>query len=232
MTSLTPHQSHGRKARRFWIVTIIPVIIGLCLILVIFLSVSRRSATPPTTSTTSEIGDFNKENVYVTLSSLSGLPLVSLEAHQENPLRPLSMQGRILRLPCRHQHYVFRTVMEDSYSRRTIEYVARGTILSADLPPLLRCSQPLPSNIGSRAELSLVSATRTKTHKEPIVWIEGNRVSDGSFAGKVAVTDEPCPADYRLEAHFRPPGRFTDFTYNVLITETLANGKRDGNCPH
>jgi hypothetical protein len=66
---------------------------------------------------------------------------------------------------------------------------------------------------------------------EPLVEITGQRLASGAFAGKVSVTDEPCPAEYTLRAVLRSPTHLTNLSYKVRIQTMLANGKRDGNCP-
>lgn len=223
-------QRHGPGSRSFRRLTL-----GVGGLLALFLAalvvLTTTSHTPAVvTQPAHEPGDFNKDNIFVTLDGVRGERLVLLHAYQENPLRPMAMTGRILRLPCLGQRYVFRSVMEASASRHTIEYAAFGAITAVNLSLRLRCAQPLPSDVASHIALSLTSVRTTTIKAEPLVEIIGHRRAGGAFVGKVSVTDEPCPGKYVLRAALRSPAHFTELSYDVLINRMLANGKRDGNC--
>lgn len=182
-------------------------------------------------------GDHNGERVVVTIDGVPTKPksppprLIEIVAKQANLLMPLiKVEGSLVSLPCPHQAYDFRSVIEDRRSRKQIEYTAEGVIGRVALPRQFRCAEPLPISLGRRAHLEVLSLAPAERGKPAPLTLEVYRGSEAFFEGMASLEKEFCPGHYVLRATFRDPGPPVKLSYTLAITSTLANGRKDGEC--
>lgn len=194
------------------------------------LAIAGVGKSPPSPSKGPPLGDFGPETVFVSLTGAHHQRLVHLRAEQKNALTPMTMtEGIVARLPCLHQKYVLGALIESDSGRESVEYTGDLIVDAVDLPRGQRCMEPLPSDIGRDATLTLTSRESTGS-PEPLITVVGKRESGGNFKGRLTETNEPCPARYRLRVRFDPPGHPAHFSYGLRITHTIVNGIPDGSC--